>query len=277
MGTRQSEQGSGRYRRTFDRGDVGVAQDGPGMELGPRATPRGNVPAAARTRSSNPETERGDARAGDPDRARPADPAGIAPSAHTVVRSALLGLLVWLSAQAQCPRCGAPGEEIRERGIRLGGGHRSGEVLRSHREEGTPQGGPLSPLLANIMLDDLDRFLEKRGHRFCRYADDCNVYVRSKRAGERVKEAMTRFLRRELSLRVNEAKSAVEEARKRKFLGYSFHTGSKLRIASKSMERFKRKVRELTKRNVSIALSKRLVVLSQYLRGWMTYFRLTEA
>jgi group II intron reverse transcriptase/maturase len=145
------------------------------------------------------------------------------------------------------------------------------------REDGTPQGGPLSPLLANIMLDDLDRFLEKRGHRFCRYADDCNVYVRSKRAGERVKEAMTRFLSEELSLRVNEAKSGVEEARKRKFLGYSFHTGSKLRIASKSIERFKRKVRELTKRNVSIALSKRLAMVSQYVLGWMTYFRLTEA
>jgi RNA-directed DNA polymerase len=90
------------------------------------------------------------------------------------------------------------------------------------REDGTPQGGPLSPLLSNIMLDDLDRFLEKRGHRFCRYADDCNVYVRSKRAGERVKEAMTRFLTTELSLRVNEAKSAVEEARKRKFWGTRF-------------------------------------------------------
>jgi RNA-directed DNA polymerase len=145
------------------------------------------------------------------------------------------------------------------------------------REEGTPQGGPLSPLLANIMLDDLDRFLEKRGHRFCRYADDCNVYVRTKRAGERVKEAMTRFLSTELNLRVNEAKSAVEEARKRKFLGYSFHTGSKLRIASKSIERLKRKVRELTKRNRSISLSKRLAMVSQYLQGWMSYFCLTEA
>jgi group II intron reverse transcriptase/maturase len=144
------------------------------------------------------------------------------------------------------------------------------------RDDGTPQGGPLSPLLANIMLDDLDRFLEKRGHRFCRYADDCNVYVRSKRAGERVKEAMTRFLTKELSLRVNEAKSGVDEARKRKFLGYSFYTGSKLRIASKSIERFKRKVRKLTKRNMSISLSERLTKLSQYLRGWMTYFRLIE-
>jgi group II intron reverse transcriptase/maturase len=144
------------------------------------------------------------------------------------------------------------------------------------RDDGTPQGGPLSPLLANIMLDDLDRFLEKRGHRFCRYADDCNVYVRSKRAGERVKEAMTRFLTTELSLGVNQAKSGVDEARKRTFLGYSFYTGSKLRIASKSIKRFKRKVRELTKRNMSISLSKRLAMVSQYVRGWMSYFRLTE-
>jgi RNA-directed DNA polymerase len=145
------------------------------------------------------------------------------------------------------------------------------------REDGTPQGGPLSPLLANIMLDDLDRFLEKRGHWFCRYADDCNVYVRSKRAGERVKEAMTRFLTSELSLRVNEAKSAVDRPGRRKFLGYSFHGRSKLRIASKRIERLKAKVRELTRRNRSINLQGRLAVLSRYLRGWVTYFALTEA
>jgi group II intron reverse transcriptase/maturase len=145
------------------------------------------------------------------------------------------------------------------------------------REDGTPQGGPLSPLLANIMLDDLDRFLEKRGHRFCRYADDCNVYVRSRRAGERVMTAMRRFLTSELSLRVNEAKSAVDREIRRKFLGYSFHGRSKLRIASKSIERLKAKVRELTKRNKSMNLQYRLAMLSRYLRGWMTYFALTEA
>jgi RNA-directed DNA polymerase len=161
------------------------------------------------------------------------------------------------------------------RGYLEAGVMRDGVCVR--REDGTPQGGPLSPLLANIMLDDLDRFLEKRGHRFCRYADDCNVYVRSKRAGERVRAAMTRFLTDELSLRVNEAKSGVDEARKRKFLGYSFYTGSKLRIASKSIERFKAKVRELTQRNKGISLSKRLEALRQYLQGWLNYFRLTEA
>src|ERR1043165_1372151 len=151
---------------------------------------------------------------------------------------------------------------------------RAGVCVR--REDGTPQGGPLSPLLANIMLDDLDRFLERRGHRFCRYADDCNVYVRSKRAGERVKEAMVRFLTAELSLRVNEAKSAVDRPGRRKVLGYSFHGGAKLRAASNSIERLKRRVRELTRRRWSIALEERLALLSRYLRGWMTYFRLVE-
>jgi hypothetical protein len=152
---------------------------------------------------------------------------------------------------------------------------RNGVCVRT--EEGTPQGGPLSPLLANIMLDDLDRFLETRGHRFCRYADDCNVYVRSKRAGERVKKAMAAFLTSELSLRVNEAKSAVDEPKRRKFLGYSFYREGKLRIAAKSIERFKARVRELTRRAWGISLEERLEVLSRYLQGWMTYFRLTEA
>jgi len=145
------------------------------------------------------------------------------------------------------------------------------------RDDGTPQGGPLSPLLANIMLDDLDQFLEKRGHRFCRYADDCNVYVRSKRAGERVRGAMTHFLASELNLRVNEAKSAVDRPEKRKFLGYTFHRGSKLRIAKASIERCKRRVRELTRRNRSISLAERLRYLSRFLRGWINYFALTEA
>lgn len=149
--------------------------------------------------------------------------------------------------------------------------------VRVCSEEGTPQGGPLSPLLANIMLDDLDRFLGKRGYRFCRYADDCNVYVRSKRAGERVMAAMSRFVSLELGLRVNVAKSAVDRPWKRKWLGYSFHGGAKLRIASKSIERLKERVRKLTRRRWSISLEERLGMLSQYLRGWMNYFRLTEA
>ena len=151
---------------------------------------------------------------------------------------------------------------------------RSGVKVR--REDGTPQGGPLSPLLANIMLDDLDRLLEKRGHLFVRYADDCNVYVGSKRAGERVKGALTAFLTTDLKLKVNEAKSAVDRPSKRKLLGYSFYNGSKLRIAPKSLERMKRKVRELTRRNRSISLEERLKQLSRFLTGWMAYFALAD-
>lgn len=148
--------------------------------------------------------------------------------------------------------------------------------VKVQREDGTPQGGPLSPLLANIMLDDLDRFLEKRGHRFCRYADDCNVYVRSKRAGERVMGAMVRFLNLELGLRVNEAKSAVDWPEKRKFLGYSFYRGSTLRIATVSIERCKQRVRELTRRSRSASLAERLGYLSRFLRGWINYFALAQ-
>lgn len=151
---------------------------------------------------------------------------------------------------------------------------RSGVKVR--RDDGTPQGGPLSPLLANIMLDDLDHLLEKREHRFVRYADDCNVYVRSRRAGERVKKAITRFVTAKLKLKVNEAKSAVDRPSKRKLLGYSFYNGSKLRIAPKSLERMKRKVRELTTRNRSISLDERLIQLSRFLQGWMNYFALAE-
>jgi len=151
---------------------------------------------------------------------------------------------------------------------------RSGVKVR--REDGTPQGGPLSPLLANTMLDDLDHLLEKREHRFVRYADDCNVYVRSRRAGERAKKAITRFVTTKLKLKVNEAKSAVDRPSKRKLLGYSFYNGSKLRIAPKSLERMKRKVRELTTRNRSISLDERLIQLSRFLQGWMNYFALAE-
>jgi RNA-directed DNA polymerase len=145
------------------------------------------------------------------------------------------------------------------------------------RTEGTPQGGPLSPLLSNILLTDLDRELEDGGIAFCRYADDCNVYVRSRRAGERVMAAMRRFLTNELSLRVNEAKSAVDRPSRRKFLGYSFHGRRKLRIATKTIERMKQRVRELTRRDWSISLEERLRRLSRYLTGWMSYFCLTEA
>lgn len=153
----------------------------------------------------------------------------------------------------------------------------NGVVVAS--EEGTPQGGPLSPLLANIMLDDLDRYLTERGHRFCRYADDCNIYVRSERAGERVMANTCRFLEERLSLKVNRAKSAVDRPRNRKFLGYSFfrRLGVKLRVSSKSIARFKMRVRELTSRSNGWGMERRIVALNRFIRGWAQYYRLAEA
>ncbi len=122
--------------------------------------------------------------------------------------------------------------------------------LVSPSVEGTPQGGPLSPLLSNLVLDELDRELEYRGHRFVRYADDCNIYVRSERAGQRVMESITRFITQKLKLKVNEAKSAVARPQERKFLGFSFSAGPDIKrmIAPKSLERFKRRIREITRR-----------------------------
>jgi len=141
-------------------------------------------------------------------------------------------------------------------------------------EEGTPQGGPLSPLLSNLVLDELDQELERRGHRFCRYADDCNIYVRSQRAGERVKRSITSFIERRLKLRVNEAKSAVARSAERKFLGFSMTRGREIKrsIAPKSLARFKQKVRELTGRTRGISLEQMTKELSTYLRGWKGYF-----
>lgn len=145
-------------------------------------------------------------------------------------------------------------------------------------DEGTPQGGPLSPLLANIMLDDLDKELEERGRRFVRYADDCNIYVRSRRAGERVMESIKEFIEKRLKLKINEAKSAVDNPWRRKFLGFSFIGGKKprIRLAAESIGRFKGKIRRLTKRSWSISLKERLTRLNAYLRGWIGYFRLAE-
>lgn len=145
-------------------------------------------------------------------------------------------------------------------------------------EEGTPQGGPLSPLLANIYLDEWDKELEKRGHRFCRYADDCNIYVRSRRAGERVLAGMRKFLEGRLKLQVNEAKSAVDRPWKRKFLGFSVLPGkeAKLRLAPQSIRRMKDRVREITRRGRSQALGDRIQALNEYLGGWVGYFVLAE-
>jgi RNA-directed DNA polymerase len=146
------------------------------------------------------------------------------------------------------------------------------------REQGTPQGGPLSPLLANLLLDDLDRELERRGHRFVRYADDCNIYVRSERAGERVLANVTRFVERKLKLKVNAKKSAVARPWQRKFLGFSFTRGAKpkRKLARQTVERFKRQVRERTRESRGISLERMIRELSNYLRGWRTYYGFCE-
>ena len=146
------------------------------------------------------------------------------------------------------------------------------------RLEGTPQGGPLSPLLSNILLNDLDRELECRGHAFCRYADDCNIYVRSERSGQRVMAGVSRFVQQRLKLTVNAAKSAVARPWGRKFLGFSF-TGdrdSKLRIAASSIERLKARVREALVRNRGGSIERGVAELVPLLTGWMAYFRITQ-
>ncbi len=144
------------------------------------------------------------------------------------------------------------------------------------RFEGTPQGGPLSPLLANLLLDDLDKELESRGHRFCRYADDCNIYVRTKVAGERVMASVSSFLESKLRLKVNRLKSAVAVVWERKFLGHRLLGGGRLGIAPKSLERFKARVREITRRNRGISLERMISELNSFLRGWVQYFRYAE-
>ena len=146
--------------------------------------------------------------------------------------------------------------------------------LVSPVDEGTPQGGPLSPLLSNIVLDEFDRELERRGLRFARYADDCNVYVRSRRAGERVMASITRFITTKLKLKVNQQKSAVARPWERKFLGFSFTANRtpKRRIAPKAVVRFKEKVRELTQRTRGVSTERMAEDLSRYLRGWIGYF-----
>jgi group II intron reverse transcriptase/maturase len=145
--------------------------------------------------------------------------------------------------------------------------------------EGTPQGGPLSPLLANILLDDLDQELTKRGHRFVRYADDCNIFVKSKRAGERVMKSVIQFVEGKLKLRVNREKSAVDRPWNRKFLGFSFlpNRQATIRLAPKTIERFKEKIREITSRTRPMSMSERIHKLNQYLMGWIGYFKLAAA
>jgi group II intron reverse transcriptase/maturase len=145
--------------------------------------------------------------------------------------------------------------------------------------EGTPQGGPLSPLLSNIMLDDLDKELEKRGHKFVRYADDCNIYVRTRRAGQRVKESVKRFLEKKLKLKVNPKKSKVERATRVKILGFSFYKRKgevHIRVAKQSLDRFRNKLRRLTKRTRSGKQEEVIEAINQYTMGWIAYYRLAD-
>jgi len=152
------------------------------------------------------------------------------------------------------------------------------EGLVSARTEGTPQGGPLSPLLSNILLDDLDQELERRGHQFCRYADDCNIYVQTQRSGERVMESLTRFLEQRLKLKVNPQKSAVGRPWQRKFLGYSMthDMAPRLKVAPESVKRLKGQVQEKLRRGRGQSLSRAVTDLSPLLRGWVNYFRLAR-
>lgn len=145
------------------------------------------------------------------------------------------------------------------------------------RHEGTPQGGPLSPLLANLLLDDLDQELERRGHAFCRYADDCNIYVQSKAAGERVLASLTTFLEGKLRLRVNREKSAVAHVSERKFLGYRLLAGGVLVIAPQSIQRAKARIRQITRRNRGVSFERVIGELNSFLTGWVAYFRYAKA
>lgn len=145
-------------------------------------------------------------------------------------------------------------------------------------EEGTPQGGPLSPLLSNIILDKLDKELEGRGHKFVRYADDCNIYIKSIKAGKRVMESITTFIEQNLKLKVNRDKSAVDRPWKRKFLGFSFtwNKEPKVRIAKESIKRFKTKIREITSRSKPFPMEVRVEMINRYITGWCGFFALAD-
>lgn len=159
-----------------------------------------------------------------------------------------------------------------ESGIMIGG-------LVSPSEEGTPQGGPLSPLLSNVMLHELDKELENRGHHFCRYADDCNIYVKSRKAGARVMAGIRKFIEGELKLKLNQTKSAVDSTTKRKFLGFSFYRskdGIKVCIHRKSVKRIKMKVKAHTSRSRSISIEERITNLSSLIGGWVNYFKIAD-
>ena len=156
-----------------------------------------------------------------------------------------------------------------ESGVMLGG-------LVNSSQEGTPQGGPLSPLLSNVMLHELDKELERRGHRFCRYADDCNIYVKSKKAGNRVMDSVSQFIEKRLKLKVNREKSAVDYPTNRKFLGFSFYYFkgmARIRVHAKPLSRLKAKLKGLTGRSVGISMEARIDKLNHTIHGWVNYYR----
>lgn len=144
------------------------------------------------------------------------------------------------------------------------------------RSQGTPQGGPLSPLLSNIALADLDAELERRGHKFCRYADDCNIYVKSEEAAKRVMRSISSFIEVRLKLKVNSAKSAADRVSTRQFLGFRLYSGGKIAITKDSLVKLKDKIRKITKRNRGISLNTMVLELNQVVRGWFHYFKLSE-
>ena len=148
------------------------------------------------------------------------------------------------------------------------------EGLEEQRVKGTPQGGPLSPLLSNILLDELDVELEKRHHKFCRYADDCNIYVRTEKAGHRVMQSIKAFLAKKLKLKINETKSAVAPVQERKFLGFCLDGEGRIRVSQEARNRMKKRIREITKRNRGKKMESVIEELNVYLRGWGNYFQL---
>jgi RNA-directed DNA polymerase len=151
--------------------------------------------------------------------------------------------------------------------------------IKVDAEEGVPQGGPLSPLLSNIMLDCLDKELERRGHKFCRYADDCNIYVKSRRAGERVMVSITTYLEETLKLKVNREKSAVDKPVRRKFLGFSFYYrkgGVGIRVHEKPIRRLTQKVKEITARSNAMSMEQRVVKLNESTTGWVNYYGVAD-
>jgi group II intron reverse transcriptase/maturase len=149
--------------------------------------------------------------------------------------------------------------------------------VTEQRLSGTPQGSPLSPLLSNIVLDELDRELEKRGLCFCRYADDCNIFVRSRKAGERVLASITDFIERKLKLKVNRAKSGVRHCSNVKFLGYTIMPEGKIRVADQSIDKFKDKIRQHTKRNRGVRFEQIIKELNAVITGWTNYFNLANS